>query len=593
MIEQAPWSRRRSRRWFGLSSLVLAIVLLAGCSSGQANTQQTPTANQFVTLPLGIPAAALNAPITGPVPDDQILHVGVTFALDANALKQFQQSHVAKPDQPTNGLDIAKQLGISDADYQKIKNFFGVSDANLTLSQTHTSVNVDIKAGEAARVLQTKFVYHTLNGRKYYTPDPQHLPLVPQAIAGKILAVTGLDTYSQAPKTGFSQSGHTFNPASSKSFGLCPTNVPGLAGRDQVANSYGFDQLWQRGWTGKNSTVNLVEIDGVSQDDLKTYFDCVGYNGKVSFTTVDSGGPAPGGETTLDIDMIAGLAPDVNIHDYQTDISNATDGGWQYLLDTFQRIIDDHAHNLYSKEVVSVSLGAPEAGLTSSLAAAFTQRLQILTDVEHMTVFVASGDCAAFMDGVYGQLDVSFPASDPYAVAVGGTVLKTNLSGTQRNSEIAWSDNSNKQQCGNAWGTGGGVSSFFAKPDWQKGVNGIQNKYSNGKRQLPDVSAAADNLMVYFENIWQPIGGTSAATPIWATAMILLNQGYIATKGFFSYAPDTFYFIRSNAASAHPFYDITQGDNLYYQAGPDWDYPTGLGAPYLPDFLAVEQATTP
>ncbi|HEX7734458.1 MAG TPA: S53 family peptidase, partial [Ktedonobacteraceae bacterium] len=567
MFEQAPWSRRRSRWWFGLSSLVLAIVLLAGCSGGQTNTQQTPTTNQFVTLPLGIPTAALNAPITGPVPDNQILHVNVTFALDENALKQFNQGgHLVKPDQSTNGADIAKQLGISDADYKKIKDFFGVNDASLTLSQTHTSLNVDIKAGEAAKILQTKFVYHSLNGRTYYTPDPSHLPQVPQAIAGKILAVTGLDTYSQAPKTGFHQSGQSFKPAGAKNFGLCPLNVPGFAGRDQVARSYGFDKLWQRGWMGQKYTVDLVEIDGVSQSDLQPYFDCVGYKGKVSFTTVDSGVPAPQGETTLDIDMIAGLASDVNIHDYQTDISKAADGGWQYLLDTFQRIIDDHAHNLYSQDVVSVSLGAPEAGLTSSLAAAFSQRLHILTDVEHMTVFVASGDCAAYMDGVYGQLDVSFPASDPYAVAVGGTTLKTDLSGQQRSSEIAWSNGSDKQQCNNSWGTGGGLSTFFAKPDWQTGVSGIQNKYSNGKRQLPDIAAAADNLLVFFQGIWQPIGGTSAATPIWATAMIILNQGYIATKDFFSYAPDTFYFIQSNAAQARPFYQITQGDNLYYKA---------------------------
>ncbi|HEY0753827.1 MAG TPA: S53 family peptidase, partial [Ktedonobacteraceae bacterium] len=578
-------------RWFGLSGLVLALLLLAACG-GESNTQQTPTTNQFVTLQLGIPAPALNAPITGQVPDSQILHVGITFAIDEATLKQFNQGRTARPGQPTSGEDLAKKIGISDADYQRIKNFFGVSNASLTLSETHTSLNVDIKAGEAAKLLQTKFVYHMLNGRTYYTPDPLHMPQVPQSVAAKILAVTGLDTYSQAPKTGLASAGKQFNPASAKSFGLCPLNVPGFAGRDQVAHTYGFDKLWNRGWTGQQATVNLVEIDGVSQSDLSAYFSCVNYKGKVSFTTIDGKSPVPGGETTLDMDMIAGLAPDVNIHDYQTDLTNTADGGWQNLLDTFQRIIDDHSHNLDSMEVVSVSLGAPEAALTTSLAAAFTQRLQILTQVEHMTVFVASGDCAAFMDGVYGKLDVSFPASDPYAAAVGGTVLQTDLSGQQRNSEIAWSDSSDKQQCNNSWGTGGGLSTFFARPTWQTGVSGIQNKYSTGKRQLPDVAAVASNLLVFFEGIWQPIGGTSAATPIWATAMVILNQGYVATKGYYSYGPDTFYYIQSHATQTHPYYQITQGDNLYYKAGPGWNYATGLGAPYLPDFLGVEQATT-
>lgn len=587
---ELPW--RRLPRWFGLSGLVLAILMLAACGGGQTNVQQTPAASQPVTLQLGIPPQALNAPVTGTVPDSQVLHVGVTFNIDQKALSQFGQGRTMKPGQTTNASDIAGQLGISDADYQKIKSFFGVSDANLQLSETHTSMDLDIKAGSLAKLLQTSFVYHTLNGRTYYTPDPKHMPVVPQVVAAKILAVTGLDSYSQAPKTGAQLKGQPLSQHNANGFGLCPTNVPGFVGRDQAARSYGFDKLWQRGWTGKNATINLVEIDGTTQSDLDYYFNCVDYKGKVTYTNIDGGAPAPEGETTLDIDMIAGLAPDVNIHDYQTDISKAPDGGWQNLLDTFQRIIDDHAHDLNSMQVVSVSLGAPEEGLTSSLAAAFNQRLQILTQAEHMTVFVASGDCAAFMDGVYGKLDVSFPASDPYATAVGGTELQTNLDG-YRTSETTWSDGSDHTKCGNAWGSGGGLSKVFDQPSWQTGVSGLKNQYSTGKRQLPDVAAAADNLLVFFQGLWQPIGGTSAATPIWAAAMIVLNQGYIATKGYYSYGPDTFYYIQSHAGRAHPYYGITQGTNLYYKAGPGWNYTTGLGAPYLPDFLAVEQATTP
>lgn len=586
---QAPGSKKYLRRWSGFSGLIVALFLLAACSGGQSNAQQTPAATQFVMLQLGIPAKALNAPITGQVPDTQPLHVGVTFTLDQNALKQFGQGNTSQGGQTTSGNEIASKLGISDTDYQKIKDFFGVTQADLQLSDTHTSLDVTIKAGEAAKLLQTKFVYHKLDGRTYYTPDPQHMPQVPQPVAAKILAVTGLDSYSQPPKSG-NHLASQFHPTLPQSFGLCPLKVPGFAGRDQVASNYGFDRLWQRGWTGKNATINLVEIDGTDQSDLDAYFSCVNYKGKVSFTNIDGGAPAPEGETTLDIDMIAGLAPDVNIHDYQTDISKAEDGGWQNLLDTFQRIIDDHANNLYSREVVSVSLGAPEAALTSSLANAFTQRLQMLTQAEHMTVFVASGDCAAFMDGVYGQLDVSFPASDPYAVAVGGTTLDTDLAG-QRTSEIAWSDGSDHSACNNSWGTGGGLSTVFARPDWQTGVNGIQNQYSTGKRQLPDVAAVADKLLVFYQGLWQPIGGTSAATPIWATAMILLNQGFIATKNYFSYGPDTFYTVKAHAGQAHPYYDITKGDNLYYKAGPGWNYATGLGVPYLPDFLTVEQGT--
>jgi hypothetical protein len=37
----------------------------------------------------------------------------------------------------------------------------------------------------------------------------------------------------------------------------------------------------------------------------------------------------------------------------------------------------------------------------------------------------------------------------------------------------------------------------------------------------------------------------------------------------------------------HPFYDVIQGNNLYYPATPGWDFATGLGTPNLVDFSSV------
>jgi kumamolisin len=68
-----------------------------------------------------------------------------------------------------------------------------------------------------------------------------------------------------------------------------------------------------------------------------------------------------------------------------------------------------------------------------------------------MTVFVASGDCGAFADEVYGDLSVSFPASDLWAVSVGGTELSVNGQ-HNRADEVAWSDGLNPLKCKNSWG---------------------------------------------------------------------------------------------------------------------------------------------
>jgi hypothetical protein len=60
---------------------------------------------------------------------------------------------------------------------------------------------------------------------------------------------------------------------------------------------------------------------------------------------------------------------------------------------------------------------------TSPLPRAIDSSLHQFTRAEHMTVFLASGDCGACTTRRYGDLSVSFPTSDPWVTAVGGTIL--------------------------------------------------------------------------------------------------------------------------------------------------------------------------
>ncbi|HET8843609.1 MAG TPA: hypothetical protein VFN35_19250, partial [Ktedonobacteraceae bacterium] len=158
-----------------------------------------------------------------------------------------------------------------------------------------------------------------------------------------------------------------------------------------------------------------------------------------------------------------------------------------------------------------------------------------------------------------------------------GTVLHVNGS-RQRTSEVVWSDDSSHAQCGNRWGSGGGVSQLYGHPNWQPG---------SGHRQIPDVAAAAFNLAVYFDGQWVPVGGTSAAAPIWATGMALVNQGLITQLHKFTAAPQLFYDVAKGVGGPSAYFDITRGDNLYYPAQRGWDYSTGLGTPNLGSFYQV------
>ncbi len=553
----------------GMLGLLLLLAPLASCGGG---TQP----QLFTTLNLGIPAVAMNSPITGQLPNNTELHVRVTFKLDQNALNKMQNQKI-QPGTKSNLENAANKIGIDDGTYQKIKNFFNPSGIALKLSKLRTHLAIDAKASTIAKLLQTTFVVHSYHGTTFYAPKTA--PKVPTFLANSIDVITGLDNYSSRPQHDFTMQ---FKAPAQKQQPAqdCQPLQDTLLPRD-VAGAYGYDQLWQRGLNGQNMTVNLVEIDGSYKSDVDNYLSCINFKGHVSTINVDGKPTDALGESTLDIQMVAGLARSANIKVYQTD-GNATDDVWTNVNDMLQQIADDNVNNASSGSVVSISLGAAEQELTQNDATAIDSSLQQLTRAEHMTVLVASGDCGAFTSRQYGNLSVSFPASDPWSTAVGGTILQVN-GNRNRTNEIVWSDGSNQSKCTNQWGSGGGNSVLSQRPNWQN-APGVQNNYSRGMRQVPDISAAAYGLAVYFKGQWSAVGGTSAAAPIWAAGLALVNEGMIQQLHTFNYGSQMFYTVANKANGTQPYYDVTRGNNLYYPAGSGWDFATGLGTPNLPSF---------
>lgn len=556
----------------GLVLLFLLFPLLASCG---------PSAIEMMPIDLGLPASALKSPVVGPLPDNTQLHVRVTFKVNQSLINKLQGQKV-HPGQPSHLEDLAKQIGIDDATYQKIKDFFNLKGIGLNLSKLRTNLAINAKASTLAKLLQTHFVIHKYNGHTFFAPATP--PKLPKFIVDSMVAITGLDNFSTQPQHTFSMSGFNMPRSSNRSQQDCYPLDQTLLPKD-VAHAYGYDQLWAHGWHGEKMTVNLVEIDGFYSDDIQNYFDCINFQGHLNVVNVDGAPTDAQGETTLDIEMVAGLARSVNIVDYQTD-GGANYDIWTQVNDELQQILNDNTNNANSGSVVSISLGATETGLTNSDRAAIDQSLQLLTNVEHMRIFVASGDCGAFTDGIYNSLSVSFPASDSWATSVGGTILSVYQNQTRAN-EIAWSDASNLSRCKNQWGTGGGNSQVYARPGWQN-ASGLINRFSNGShRQLPDISAASYALAVYFQGQWGAVGGTSAAAPIWAAGLLLVNEGLMHQIGKFTASPQLFYVVANSSGSRHAYFDVTRGNNLYYPATPGWDYSTGLGTPNLWDFYMV------
>jgi len=214
-------------------------------------------------------------------------------------------------------------------------------------------------------------------------------------------------------------------------------------------------------------------------------------------------------------------------------------------------------------------------------------------------VLVSTGDTGAYgcirNDPSFTALSISVPADNPYVTAVGGTALFLNDDGSY-GYEAGW------ESPLEIAGGGGGVSLGYPLPDWQTGP-GVNNQYSTGKRQIPDVAAAADPLTGYQvydstggqysgDECWTSVGGTSAATPLWGALVTLANQqaGKSGKKpvGFINPA---LYRMGRGELGQSPFHDITVGGNLYYQATQGWDYSTGWGTPDAA--LVVQELLSP
>ena len=204
----------------------------------------------------------------------------------------------------------------------------------------------------------------------------------------------------------------------------------------------------------------------------------------------------------------------------------------------------------------------------------------------HVTVAASSGDNGAVSDSYGGApvREVSLPASDPLALAVGGTTLTANpVTGTYT-SETTWNGGTGSFSV-TPGASGGGFSHLYPRPAYQDGVPGISKM-----RGVPDVAGDANQqggLPVVFAGGSQAAvsssPGTSAATALWAGLMALAGQVAHHGPGFVNPA---LYRIARSASYHKAFHDITSGDNLTlgpvsytYHAGPGWDPVTGWGSP--------------
>lgn len=350
-------------------------------------------------------------------------------------------------------------------------------------------------------------------------------------------------------------------------------------GPSELSGAYDANPLHQAGIQGNNQTVAVFELDGYQSSDITQYLQ--NYNlGNPSITNVlvdgFDGSAGPGAiEVELDIEVVAAMAPKAAQIVYEG--PNTTQG----VNDTYNKIVTDN-----KAQITTISWGLCEAQSGNA-------ELQTLDNIfvqgasQGIAMYAASGDSGAY-DCNDNNLAVDSPAGDPNITGVGGTTLQ--LNNGAYGSESVWSNPSDTQRSPKGAGGGGGISSFFKQPGWQTGP-GVKNQYSNGNREVPDVSADADPATGYAvyctapaagcpSSGWITVGGTSAAAPLWAGSTALINE-YLQQqqKPRLGFANPVLYGLANAQTQYPPFHDVTSGTNLYYPATPGYDQASGWGSP--------------
>ena len=287
-------------------------------------------------------------------------------------------------------------------------------------------------------------------------------------------------------------------------------------------------------------------------------------------------------ETLLDIQWSHAMNPNAHIRVVQSPGMNST------LFDAVKHASDpaNFANNQWGPtDVISMSWGGPESAVSAVI-----NELDTSFNNNKICYLAASGD---FQKSQY-------PTTSANVLSVGGTSIYYDQ-GTM--SQTTWS---------NAGGSGGGCgpSIYIPKPEFQTGVSAL-NTYN--KRCCPDIAGIADpstGVNIIFgggstsgnaiNSMYFQLGGTSLACPANAGMLSNLIQTSINRDGptyttvlnngnsiLLQKALYDLYKNVNNRSLPYLFYDVTQGTDNGFSAGPGFDIPTGLGSPYWDNISAT------
>ena len=619
------------------------------------------------------------------------------YAVAASDPKSASYRHFLTPE------EIGSRFGASSYDYQRTAQYFQSFGLSVGGWPQHLMLAVAGSTAQFSRAFGTTFGWYRLGGQTFVAPlsTPRFASALPvRAVVGLhqfnankpyIIRLSNGQSFGLSPQ----QLARAFDYQGAYNAGLTGTGVGvGIIGTGPIDTS-GKGDVAALAHFYKAPVAPVVVVPAVAQ----TAAPVNGNTGTGAYDFYPGGlatpppvtdtctqpSPPPGygfpiakytvcnpedGEAQLDTESVASLAPGSTVNFYLA-YNNGTcvdtsgtfhtpspggggcatgsvvypQEGIQLVDDEIQQAIADN-----KSDILSLSFGQGE---TSALNYYFNASGSgpgpaefAALKAEGIAVFVSSGDtgnqsCFDPSTGMpLGTPCVSYPASDPSVVAVGGVNVPVDNAGALVAQIAAWADQTTLGGDGsfrNNVGSGGGVSRYFtAASAGQSAVTLPSNANPSssslgGMRGVPDVALDADPLTgpTMFMNAAYPdinafpSGGTSAAAPEMAAMWALVLQACKASTTC-NVAPYSGHAYRLGdpkavlysllSSSAHGlsygqvFYDVQFGENQANgaaagatpappitgccTAGPGYDLVTGLGAPFAGHLIQAFTGTT-
>ncbi len=521
----------------------------------------------------------------------------------------------------------AEQFGLSQNDFKKIAAWLERHGLRIVdAARGRTWIAFRGTAAQVASTLHTEIRRYVVNGESHYANATA--PSLPASFAGLVLGIRSLDDFRLKPRA---QVIRTLRPNLTSSISGSHLLAPA-----DFSTIYDVQALYNSGIDGTGQKLAIVGQTDILLSDIDTFRSVSKLPRNEPQVILVPGSADPGvvsgdiGEADLDLEWAGAVARMATLIYVNS----------KSVFDSLQYAVDQ---NLAA--VVSTSYGDCEQNFSNSEINVLTAIAQ-QANAQGQTIVAATGDSGAAdcdfssstnptVAATHG-LAVDIPASLPFVTGAGGNEFNegsgsfwsstndsSNGSALSYIPETSWNDTATT---GSLSAGGGGASILFPKPTWQTGP-GVPN---DGARDVPDVSFNAspvhDGYLICsqgscvsgyraLDNSLTVVGGTSAAAPVFAGIVTLINQKMGAAQGnvnpgLYSLAatgPDAFHdnLTGDNRVPCAPgSKDCATGSSFGYSAGVGYDRATGLGSvdafnlvndwavsgPAIPDFRIAPAA---